>query len=236
MTVLLKVVFTRAKDVDRSGEKIAVLLVEDHPLIRLALKRILANQSDLFVCGEACDSVTALELVKQHNPKLVILDLMFDGEMAGLNLIAPMREIDPAIKVLILSAHDEWLYAERSLRAGASGYVSKSEDPSVMLQAIRGILAGKIHLSETISDPLFKRLSKQELVHAASEADRLSNRERTVFAMIGSGKTSREIAEKLSISMKTVDVYRQRIKQKLGLDGRGDLARRAVEWVLSQKP
>jgi DNA-binding NarL/FixJ family response regulator len=146
-----------------------------------------------------------------------------------------MLAASPEIRLLVLSMHEEKIYAERALRAGAHGFVNKSEEPSVVIRAIRSILSGKVHLTPAATEQMLHRENGGGPTAESGDAEQLSKREREVFELIGAGVSSREIAERLTLSMKTVDVYRQRIKEKLGLSGSTELARRAVEWVLAKK-
>jgi DNA-binding NarL/FixJ family response regulator len=209
-----------------------ILLVEDHPMMRYALKETLEQEGEFVVCGEAGDEAAAMTLLKPSAPHLVLLDLSL-GEGNGLDLVKWMVKSDPTLHVLVLSMHDETLYAERAIRAGARGYINKRADPDTIIAAIRAVLAGNIYLNPAIVGRILQRLAAGPAKSGAS-VEQLSDREMQTFELIGSGLGSREIAERLCVSVKTVEAYRHRIKEKLGIGTGPELVRRAVEWVLSQ--
>jgi DNA-binding NarL/FixJ family response regulator len=211
-----------------------VLVVDDHPLMRLAVREILRDQRDLVVCGEAGDAAMALQLLKETQPHLVLLDLSL-GQDFGLDLIKQITKSDPSWRILVLSIYDEVLYAERALRAGARGYLNKRESSETILAAIRSVLAGKIHLPPGVIDHVLHGLSgAADQLPKAGGAEQLSDRELQTFELLGMGVGSREIAGRLGLSLKTVEVYRERIKHKFGLASSAELMRRAVEWVLTR--
>jgi DNA-binding NarL/FixJ family response regulator len=213
------------------GSRMRILLVDDHPLMRQAVKETIDQERDLMVCGEAGDEATAMQVLKTTQPQLVLVDLsLVDGN--GLELIRWIAKVDSAVRVLVLSMHDEELYAERAIRAGARGYINKRADPGTIIAAIRTVLAGNIYLNPAIVGRILQRLAGGATDAGATPAEQLSDREMQTFELIGSGLGSREIAERLCVSVKTVEAYRQRIKDKLGIDTGPELARRAVEWVL----
>jgi DNA-binding NarL/FixJ family response regulator len=211
-----------------------ILLVEDHPLMRQAVKETILQEPDLAVCGEAADEAAAMQLVKTTQPHLVLLDLSL-GESSGMDLIKWLVKTDPALRVLVLSMHDETLYAERVIRAGARGYLNKRAAPDTIVAAIRTVLGGNIYLNPAIVGRILQRLAGGGPAGARTpDVEQLSDREMQTFELIGAGLGSREIAERLCVGVKTVEAYRQRIKEKLGLSTGPELARRAVEWVLSK--
>ena len=213
-----------------------ILLVEDHPLMRHAVRETLLQERDLTICGEAGDEAGAMQLVKSTQPHLVLLDLSL-GDSGGLDLIKWMVKTDPALRVLVLSMHDELLYAERVIRAGARGYLNKRAAPDTIVAAIRTVLDGAIYLNPAIVGRILQRLAGGAAGPAGArtpDVEQLSDREMETFEFIGAGLGSREIAERLCVSVKTVEAYRQRIKEKLGVSTGPELARRAVEWVLSK--
>ncbi len=218
-----------------AARRTRILLVEDHPLMRQAVKEIIEQEADLGVCGEAADETTAMELLKRMQPHLVMLDLSL-GESSGMDLIKWMVKADPGVRVLVLSMHDEALYAERAIRAGARGYLNKRAAPDTIVAAIRSVLAGNVYLNPAIVGRILQRLAGggEKAPAGTPDVAQLSDREMETFELIGAGLGSREIAERLSVSIKTVEAYRQRIKEKLGLSTGPELARRAVEWVLSK--
>ena len=210
--------------------KAKVLLIDDHPLLRRGLAQLINQENDLVVCGEANDGPSAMAAVQLLAPDIAIVDLMLkDG--AGSDVIRQLAQANPGLKMLVFSMHDEWLHAERALQSGARGYVMKNEPPGEVLEAIHRILAGEIYLSERMSARLLDRLAGVESPQEASPASALSHRELQIFTMIGQGNSSREIAESLSVSIKTVETYRERIKEKLDLKNAIELLRYAMRYT-----
>ena len=206
-----------------------VFIVDDHPLVRRGLASLVADEPELSVCGESGTMDGALLQILEQRPNLAIIDLSLrDGH--GLDLIKQVRDADSSIKTLALSIHEAAIFAERALQAGAAGYLNKSCANDELALAIRQILDGRIYLSAPDSDRLLRRVSHGET--SSSDVDRLSDRELAVFQRIGEGLTTRQIAEQLTLSHKTVETHRERIKKKLGLTNSATLMRRAVEWVL----
>jgi DNA-binding NarL/FixJ family response regulator len=208
-----------------------VLIVDDHPLIREGLKGMIAEESDLTICGETGSLREAQELVRELEPNVVIVDLSLeDGD--GLELIRRIQGRYSAIRLLVCSMRDESLFAERVLNAGAHGYISKHEVAAHVIDALRQVLAGKIYLSPDIVD----RIISSRAFHSSLEADTpiagLSNRELEVFELIGQGRTTAEIAAQLTLSVKTIETHREKLKRKLGLSTAGELMRYAVQWDL----
>jgi DNA-binding NarL/FixJ family response regulator len=225
----------RSPKTERPGDatrRTRILLVEDHPLMRQAVKETIEQERDLCVCGEAGDDATAMQLVKTAQPHLILLDLSL-GDSSGMELIKWLAKAEPAIRILVLSMHEETLYAERVIRAGARGYLSKRADPATIVTAIRTVLAGEIYLNPAIVGRILQRLAGGPQ-DKSPDVEQLSDREIETFELIGAGLGSRDIAERLCVSVKTVEAYRQRIKEKLGISTGPELARRAVEWVLSK--
>ncbi len=218
-----------------AARRMRILLVEDHPLMRQAVKETIEAERDLMVCGEAGDEADAMQLIKSAQPHLVLLDLSL-GESSGMELIKWIAKNHPNVRVLVLSMHDEILYAERVIRAGARGYLSKRAAPDVIIAALRTVLAGDIYLNPAIVGRILQRLTgaARPARPAGGDVDQLSDREMETFELIGAGLGSREIADRLCVSVKTVEAYRQRIKEKLGIATAPELARRAVEYVLSR--
>lgn len=210
-----------------------VLVVDDHPMMREGLAQLLSGQTDLEVAATAEDAPGALGALESAAPDLAIVDISL-RESNGLELIKDLRLRFPRLPVLVLSMHDEALYAERVLRAGAQGYVMKSESGEVILAAIRQVLAGRIHLSEVMATRLLGQLSGRKEARSASPVEGLSDRELEVYSQLGQGRTTREIARMLRVSIKTVEAHRANIKQKLGVATAPELIRHAVHWVESQ--
>ena len=210
-----------------------VLIVDDHPIVREGLRALISQQPDLEVCGEAEGATDAMEKLHSTEPDIAVIDISLE-EGDGLELIRQIRQSESPVRILVSSMHDEGLYARRSLRAGALGYVSKENAARQIVDAIRRVLEGKIYLSEKLSDQLLTQLLKLEDDPDYRSVESLSDRELEVFRCIGQGLTTREIAARLSLSVKTVETYRQRIREKLALRNGAELARRASQWVLEE--
>jgi DNA-binding NarL/FixJ family response regulator len=211
--------------------KTRVLLVDDHPMIRRGLAGLINEDSNLMVCGEAGNSRQALEMVAKVEPNLAIIDLSMEDQN-GVQLIKEVRARHPHVLVLVLSMHGEEIYAERALRAGASGYVMKAEAAEKVMDAIRHVIAGKIYISEKINNLLLNRLATRPRYAAGSGSpvERLSERELQIFRLLGDGVGIREIATKLYISIKTVESHRVNIKRKLDLRTSAELLRYAIQY------
>ncbi len=211
-----------------------IVIVDDHPLVREGLIGLLAAQSDFVVCGEAAGAADARQVVAATRPDVAIIDLtLSDG--SGIELIKEFRANYPEIKLLVLSMHDESLFAERALRAGALGYVSKHEASRTIVQAVRTILAGKLYLSPKMTELVVQRAFVAGADLSRPAVDRLTEREREVFELIGQGLSSRQIAVKLEVSPKTIETHREHIKEKLELTTSTELTRYAVQWVLENQ-
>lgn len=207
-----------------------VLIVDDHPLFREGLVHLLQNERDLIVCGQTGTAAEALGLVEKLRPALVLLDISLP-DRNGLELIKDLHTLRPELPVLVISMHDEALHAERVLRAGARGYIMKQEGGGKILDAIRRVLAGQIYVSGKMSALILERVAGQRPKGSRSPIERLSDREFEVFSLLGQGLATREIARRLHLSVKTVEVHRLNIKRKLGLRTATELVRYAVRWV-----
>jgi DNA-binding NarL/FixJ family response regulator len=205
--------------------------VDDHALVRRGLATLIGDERDLEVCGEAADTVEALAAVSALKPDLVVLVLSLKTGH-GLDLIKQIRSHDDHARILVLSMHDERLFAERSLRSGAMGYINKEEATAKVIEAIRQVLAGRVYVSSAMTERLLKRAAETGESKVKLPSETLSDRELTVFQMIGQGVATREIAERLKLSIKTVETYREHIKAKLGLRNSAELSRHATQWVL----
>jgi DNA-binding NarL/FixJ family response regulator len=214
--------------VDRPRSR--VFLVDDHPLVREHLRSLLEREPDLAVCGEASDGPTALSQIPAQRPDLVILDISLKRSH-GLEVLKDLRQLLPDLPVLMLSMHDEALYAERSLRAGAKGYITKEEATLNVLQAVRKVLAGHIYLSERMSERMMQKVARGAQTPWSSPLEVLADRELEVFQMIGRGMGTRQISEELHLGIKTVESYRARIKEKLRLSDANQLLQHAIQWV-----
>ena len=208
-----------------------ILIVDDHPLVRTGLAQLIGDCPDLEVCGEAGDMAEALKLVATKRPDLAIIDLSLAGG-SGLDLIERIKARHKDVLMLVASMHDETLYAERVLAAGARGYINKQEAQDRIIQAVRQVLAGKVYLSQQMTERMLSgmvdaRADKRDI-------DTLSNRELQVFELIGRGVTGSQIAERLNLSTKTIETHQARIKKKLGLASAHELTQRAIRWVMEQ--
>ena len=206
-----------------------ILLVDDHPVVRDGLAEAINHEPDLVVCAAVEDRPEALTAIEDTKPELVVIDLMLKSS-SGLELIKDVHVRWPRLLILVVSMHDETLYAERVLRAGARGYITKQQATRDILLAIRKVLSGGIYLSDKTASTVLSRLTSQPQVASDSIAELLADRELQVFEMTGRGLSTREIAETLRIDMKTVDTYRTRIKEKLDLESTGDLLKLAIRW------
>jgi DNA-binding NarL/FixJ family response regulator len=210
-----------------------ILLVDDHPVTRQGVAVLINQQPDLTVCGEADSAPAAIELIQQCEPDMAIVDLTLKTT-GGIELIKHARTLRPEMPVLVMSMHDESLYAERALRAGASGYIMKQEASDRILTAIRQVLSGELYLSEKMKLKMLHRLVKSRKEEVVFSIDSLSDREMEVFQLIGNGYSTRQIAAKLNLSVKTIDSYREHLKMKLRLGNGTELVRHAIQWVKSQ--
>ncbi len=207
-----------------------ILIVDDHPLVRKGLAMTLDAEFDLSVCSQVADAEEALSALEECNPDLAIVDISLPG-MSGLERIKHMQTLRPEMYTMVISRHDEVLYAERAIRAGARGYIMKRDAADMIVKAVRRVLAGGIYVSEEINERLLLGLAagRQELAQSPLEV--LSDRELEVFERTGRGLGTREIAERLHLSVKTVESYRGRIKDKLNLKTAAELMQHAVHWV-----
>lgn len=206
-----------------------VFIVDDHPLVREWLGSLIAREPDLELCGAADDAAKALTALADAQPDVAVVDLSLNRS-SGLDLIKDIRLQFPAVQILVLSMHEEISYPERAFRAGARGYVLKRESGSCVVAAIRTVLAGQFYASQSLAAELAGRLAGAVGRTTDSPADILSDRELEVFEQRGAGRTAKAIAEHLHVSVKTVESYEARIKQKLGLQNAGELLREAVRW------
>ncbi len=210
---------------------IRILIVDDHPLVRSGLAQLIGDCADLEVCGEAGNMTEALTQIESTQPDLAIIDLSLAGG-SGLDLIERIRSRHKDLLMLVASMHDETLYAERVLAAGARGYINKQEAQDRIIQAIRQVLDGKVYLSQQMTERLLNGM-----VESGSEKrdiNSLSNRELQVFELIGQGVSTKKIAKRLNLSIKTIETHQAHIKKKLGLDSAHELTQRAIRWVMDE--
>lgn len=206
-----------------------ILVVDDHPIVRLGIRGMIDRDAGLEVCAEADTADAAAQLAGDLRPDLAIVDLSM-GRGASLDLVRKLRESAPGMRVLVLSMHDEALFAERVLRAGASGYIMKQQAIDGLMDAVRQVLAGGVHVSERVAQSLKRRLGDPE-PGAGGRLGNLTDRELEIFEMIGRGHNTAAIAEKLNLSVKTVETHRANIKSKLGIKDAADLIRHAASWT-----
>src|SRR3984957_16039581 len=210
-----------------------VLVVDDHPLLRQGLAMLINQQQDMQVCGEAEEAHVAMQCIAQKRPDIMILDISLKGP-DGLELLKSIRASDPDLPVLVLSMHDEAIYAERALRARANGYIMKQEATEKVLVALRRILNGEVYLSDHISSKMLQQYISGAPSMIQSRIASLSDRELEVFRLIGEGRATREIAEELHLSVKTVETYQAHIKDKLALRSGRELIQHAIQWKISE--
>jgi DNA-binding NarL/FixJ family response regulator len=211
-------------------EKLRILLVDDHPMVRERLAEVIHREPDLAVCGEAEDRFKALELVTATRPHLAIVDLTLK-KSNGMELIKDLHSRHPDLTILVVSMHDESLHAERVIRAGARGYITKQEATRKIMLAIRTVLNGGIYLSEKMAAQVAANAVGNGRSRAGLPMDQLSDRELLVFEMIGQGHGTRQIADELHLDIRTIETYRARIKEKLNLKDANDLLQHAIHWT-----
>ena len=215
------------------AQKIKVLLVEDHPLFRDQLTQLINRDLGMVVCGEADNIEQALTIIEKQRPDIAIVDITLRGS-SGLELVKNLKVRDINIPVLVLSMHDESIYGERALRAGARGYITKYAASSEVMQAIRKVLDGEIYLSKGMTAQVLQRLADKGSPAGAPVTELLTDRELEVFQLVGHGRNTHEIAQHLHLGEPTIDTYRARIKEKLRLKNSAELYHRATKWVTEQ--
>jgi DNA-binding NarL/FixJ family response regulator len=217
-----------------AAKKSRVFVVDDHPIVRQGLAMLVNRQPDLIVCGEAEDAQAAMQALITAKPDILVLDISLNGP-DGLDLLKNIRTRYPDLPVLILSMHDELMYAERALRAGAQGYIMKQEATDMVLVALRRILGHEIYVSERIANRMLQHYIGNPAAARSSSIADLTDRELEVFRLIGEGHSTRRIAEELHISVKTVESYQAHIKEKLSLRSARELVQHAIQWTINEK-
>jgi DNA-binding NarL/FixJ family response regulator len=212
-----------------SGAKARIFIIDDHPLVREWLTNLIDTTPDLVVCGEADNGRVALQLLAAAEPDLAIVDLSL-GAGSGIDLIRSVRTMFPKVAIIVLSMHDERVYAERSIRAGARGYIMKRESTKKIVEAIREVLKGNMYLSKELMELFAEKFVSGAPANGAQPVAQLSDRELEVFQLIGQGYETREIAKALNVNIKTVQTYCTRIKDKLKFSTGAELLREAVRW------
>jgi len=211
-----------------------VFLVDDHPIVRQGLTLLINQERDLTVCGEAEEMHSALQSIDSTKPDIVVLDISLNGP-DGLDLLKHLRSRHPKLPVLMLSMHDESIYAERTLRAGANGYIMKQEATEKVLIALRRILSNEIYVSNRIANNMLRHYVRGDQGAQSSPVTELSDRELEIFRLIGQGHTTRQIANELHLSVKTVESYQAHIKEKLSLHSARELVQHAIRWTANDK-
>lgn len=212
-----------------SARKYRIFLVDDHPLVREGLTNLINGQNNLIVCGEAEDSAAAMTGFAKTRPDVALVDISLKNE-SGLELVKNLESQFPLVALIVLSMHDEALYAERALRAGARGYVMKRESSKSVLASIRRVLEGGVYVSERVVNSMARRFTSSSKGAKSSPVERLSDRELEIFRLLGQGRTTAQIAEDLHLSLKTVQAYCARAKEKFGVSSLGELLRAAIRW------
>lgn len=222
-----------AQPTDAPASKKKVLIVDDHPITRQGMRMLIDQQPDFTVCGEADNAAYAMELATRLKPDLAIVDITL-RTANGIELTKNLKAHSPDLLILIVSMHDEELFAERALRAGAKGYLMKHEASDQVTSALRRIVSGDIYVSERVQARMLSRMVNNRTGEVVSPVESLSDREMEVFQLLGNGYSTRQIAERLNLSVKTIDSYREHLKLKLNLESGADLIRYAIQWVKSQ--
>ena len=210
------------------------MIVDDHPMMREGLAQLLDHESDLQACGQADSAGQALNAVNAAAPDLVLLDISLP-DRNGLELIKDLHTLHPHLPILVVSMHDEAIYAERVLRAGGRGYIMKQEGGRKLMQAVRQVLSGQVYVSEKMSARILEMFSGRRAESEQSPVERLSDREFEVFQLVGQGEGTRQIAQRLRLSVKTVEVHRANIRKKLELASGTEVVRYAIRWSEAQK-
>lgn len=223
----------RSNTPPKSAAPRKIFLVDDHPVTRQGVAMLINQEPDFVVCGEADNGPLAVELIPKAQPDMAIIDITLKTT-SGIELLKDLKVLMPDLPVLVMSMHDESLYAERALRAGARGYVMKHEPSETVLTAIRRVLSGELHLSERVKEKMLNRLAHRRKDAVAFSMDTLSDREMEVFQLIGNGYGTRQIAERLNLSVKTIDSYREHLKLKLRLESGAHLVQHAIQWMKSE--
>jgi len=216
-----------------SASQYRIFLIDDHPIVRQGLALFINRESDLIVCGEADGAASAPQAIRDSMPDFIVLDISLDGP-DGLDLLKTLRVTYPNLPVLVLSMHDESIYAERALRAGANGYIMKQEATEKVLIAIRHILRGEVYLSDRLTNRMLQQFAHGS-VATRDPLAKLTDRELEVYRLIGAGHATRQIADELHVSTKTVESYQAHIKEKLSLRNARELVQRAIESTLNTK-
>ncbi len=215
-----------------ASSTIRVMLVDDHPIVRQGLKDVLKNTDDIIVCSECGNANEAITLINKDKPDLVIVDIFLEGNVNGLDLVKSIRDRFPDVYTLVLSMHDESIYAERAIKAGARGYIMKDIAPRNIADAIRTVKRGELYLREDLSKTILAKMINRTSDTKSIPTGRLSDRELEIFQYIGNGYSIKEIAAKLNLSIFTVESHRRSIKEKLNVKSSAALAKNAIQWII----
>jgi DNA-binding NarL/FixJ family response regulator len=211
-----------------------ILLVDDHPVVRKGLKSILEEETGYSICGEAEDGNTAIRIIADTEPDLVIVDIELKGNIDGIELVAAIKSRFPKITVLVMSMDDGTLYAERSIKAGARGYIAKAEAAENIIAAIESVMENRIYLSSSISNKIATKHIYGSAENGKVEVNLLSSREFEIFQLIGKGYKRNEIAKRLNININTIESHRRKIREKLSIENSSELTKIAVQWGISE--
>jgi len=212
-------------------KKIRIFIVDDHPIVYEGLQMLIKDEQDMEVCGTADNANSAIQEIPGQKPDIVIADISLKGGISGIDMIKMIKSQHPGLCILALSMHDETLYAERAIRAGARGYIMKNEMTGTIVRAIRQIIGGKLYLSESMSSRLLDELIFDQAKRIGHSIEKLTDRELEILELIGRGHRTSDIAKQLNVSVKTIDTHRLRIKKKLKLKNSAELVKYAIEWV-----
>jgi len=224
----------KAKKTKKKSDVARVFVADDHPIIRQGMVLLISQDPGLMVCGQAEKPSEVLRTIPKAQPDIAILDLSFGEGIEGLQLVRQLRENYPKLFILVLSMHDESVFAERLLRAGANGYIMKQEAADKILTAVHQVLKGEGYMSDKMKEKLLRRVTGGKTYISGSPLDSLSNREIEVFGLIGQGFGTRKIAETLHLSIKTIETHREHIKEKLEIGNSSELVHQAVQWLQIQ--
>ncbi|MEF8795409.1 MAG: response regulator transcription factor [Salinivenus sp.] len=218
---------------DRSTDHISVYLVDDHPAIREAIRDTIESTIDMEICGETSSSDEAFRDIEEHRPDVAVVDISLN-DAHGLDLVQNVRSQYPEVRMIVFSMYDENVYAERAIRAGAAGYLMKSEPTKNIVEAVRSAHDGEVYLSRKMSSRILNKVAMGRTSEPSFAIDELTDREMAVFQMLGQGYSVQEIQDRLSLSRKTIETYRRRAKEKLGFDTVSELLQYAVQWTYGQ--
>jgi DNA-binding NarL/FixJ family response regulator len=234
MKILEAATAKTAPSANAKHEALRVLIVDDHPLLRKGVSQLIDQEKDLVVVGEAEDAHKAITAIENTKPDVALIDISLSGT-SGIELLKNIKVRFPKLKMLVLSMHDESVYAHRALRAGASGYIMKQEGTERVLLALRKVLHGEVYLSDRLGNRMLHTLVNGRAPLTSSPVEELSDRELEVFNLIGQGHGTRPIAERLHLSVKTIESHRAHIKEKLNLQSASELVHHAIQWVQSER-